>query len=400
MAGNPEVQLHLGMVRYMMGDEEPAREALQQAAAATTDFPEKELAARHLAMLAIDPKTATAKTQADLEQRLKDEPSDSIAADRLGEIYEHSGTLDKAAKTYEQSLKQNPQNAPAMARLARVYMQLNQPDKALETAKDAHKAAPADAGISALLGRLVFQSGDYDWSASLLEDAAGKLPSQPEVRYDLAWAQYSLGRVDDAAATMQAAAPALAGSALSDAKQFLMFVDAAKNPAQAAALPATQILSTNANYVPAMMVAGIQSEKQGKMDDAAQFYSKALARYPKFAPAARNLAIVYSKNPSAADDQKTYNVAMKARAMYPDDTALTRALGVLAYRRADYGRAVQLLQESSQTLNNDGELYYFLGMAQYQLKKPQSKASLQRALTLNVSSKYAEEAKKVLQQMQ
>ena len=280
-------------------------------------------------------------------------------------------------------------------------MQLNQPDKALEAAKDAHKAAPADAGISALLGRLVFQSGDYKWSASLLEDAAGKLPNQPQVRYDLAWAQYSLGRVDDAAATMQGAALALTGSDLSDAKQFLMFVEAAKNPAQAAALPATQILSTNANYVPAMMVAGIQLEKQGKMDDAAQFYSKALSRYPAFAPAARNLAIVYSKNPDAANDQNTYDVAMKARAMYPDDIDLTRALGVLAYRRGDYGRAAQLLQESSQTLNSDGELYYYLGMAQYQLKKTQpSKAALQRALMLNVSSKYAEDAKKTLQQMQ
>ncbi|HWC61543.1 MAG TPA: tetratricopeptide repeat protein [Verrucomicrobiae bacterium] len=393
---NLEIQFHVGMVRYMMGDEEPARVALQQVVASTKDSPGKEEAARRLATLTIDVKTADAKMQADLEKRVQDEPNDPIAADRLGEIYERNGALDKAAKTYEQALKLNPQNAPTMSRLANVYYRLNQTDKALNMAKDAHKAAPADAGISALLGRLVFQTGDYNWAANLLQDAAAKLPNQPEVQYDFAWSQYALGRVDAAERIMQGAASSLTGSTLDDAKTFLAMVAAAKNPAQVASAPASQILSTNANYVPALMVAGLQAEKQGKMDDAIQFYSKALARYPAFAPAARNEVIVYSKQPSG-DDQKTFDVAMKARANFPNDTDLTRALGVLAYRRGDYTRAAQLLQESSQTLNNDGELYYYLGMSHYQLKRmPQSKVALQRALALNASAKYAADAKKVL----
>lgn len=399
--GLPEVQYHLGMVRYMLGDEEPARRALEQAAASTADFPGKEEASRRLATLAIDPKTATPKTLADLEQRCKDEPNDPIAADRLGEIYERNGSLDKAAKTYEQSLKLDPQNGPAMGRLAGVYLKLNQPDKALDMAKDAHKAMPADAEVSALLGRLVFLSGDYNWSVSLLEDAANKLPNQPDVRYNLAWAYYSLGRVDDAQRAMQNAAPSLTGAQQNDAKQFLTFVTAAKDPAQAAALPATQILSTNADYVPAMMVAGVQAEKQGKLDDAAGYYSKALAKYPAFLPAVRGLVIVYSKNPNAPNDQKTYDLALKARANFPGDSELTRALGLLAYRRGDYQKASLLLQDSSQTFNSDGELFYFLGMSNYKLNKAPAttKQALQKALALNVSSKYADDAKKVLQEL-
>lgn len=394
-----EIQFHVGMVRYMMGDEQLAQAALQQVAGAPKDVTGKEEATRRLATLAIDVKKADAKTQADLEKRLQDEPNDPVAADRLGEIYEHGGALDKAAKTYEQALKLDPQNVPIMTRLANVYYRLNQMDKALNLAKDAHKAAPADVGISALLGRLVFQSGDYNWAGNLLQDAAAKLPNEPEVQYDFAWSQYALGHADAAERIMQGVASSLTGPALADAKTFLAMIAAAKNPAQAAAAPANQILSTNANYVPALMVAGMQSEKQNKMDDAIQFYSKALGRYPAFAPAARNLVIVYSKQPNG-DDQKTYDVAMKARANFPDDTELTRALGVLAYRHGDYGRAVQLLQESAQTVNNDGELYYYLGMAQYQLKHaPQSKVALQRALTLNASAKYADDAKKVLAEL-
>ena len=396
---DPEIQFHVGMARYMTGDEDSARAALQQAVSSAKDFPGKDQIQSRLATLAIDPKKADAKTQADLEKRLQDEPNDPVAADILGQIYERSGSLDKAAKTYEQSLKVNPQNAGAMSHLANVYYQLNQPDKALNYAKDAHKIAAGDPNISALLGRLVFQTGDYNWAASLLQEAATKLPNQPEVQYDLAWAQYSLGRVDIAERMMRDVAPSLTGARLDDAKTFLAMIAAAKNPAQAAAAPASQILTTNSNYVPAMMVAGIQAEKQGKMDDAIQFYSKALNRYPAFAPAARNLVIVYSKQ-SSGDDQKTFDLAMKARANFPNDSDLTRALGVLAYRRGDYGRAASLLQESAPAFNNDGELYYYLGMSQYQLKKtPLSKAALQRALQISPQAKYAEDAKKTLAEL-
>ena len=93
--------------------------------------------------------------------------------------------------------------------------------------------------------------------------------------------------------------------------------------------------------------------------------------------------------------------ASKARTTtYPDDAPLGRALGVLAYRRGDYSRAAQLLQESSLTLTSDGELFFYLGMAQYQLKHmPQSKVALQHALTLKIQPKPADDARKVLAEL-
>jgi tetratricopeptide (TPR) repeat protein len=394
----PEVQFHLGMVQYMMGDERPARIALQRAAGSPLDFAGKEEAGRRLAILALDAKTADAKTQADLEKRLHDQPDDPIAADRLAAIYERDGNLDNAAKTYEQTLKQNSQNAQIMGHLARIYLRLNDPEKALDKARQAHKLAPNDSAISCTLGRLVFQSGDYNWAASLLQEAAPKLPDQPDVQYDLAWSYYSVGRVNDAEKTMQDAAPALTASRLKDAKQFLAMLSAAKTPTPAAAAQAGQILSTNANYVPAIIVSAVQAEKQGKADDARNLYEKALARYPAFVPATRNLAILYAQRPG--DEQKAYDLGVKARAAYPDDAELARSLGLLAYRRGDYARASQLLQESSQNLTPDGETLYYLGMAHYQLnQKSASKSELQRALSLNLESKLAEDARKTLAEL-
>lgn len=396
LSSQPEVQYHLGMARYMLGDEDLARTALQEAASSTQEFPGKDEAARRLTILAINPKTADAKTQADLEKRLQDEPNDPIAAARLGGIYEREGSLEKAAKTYEQSLKQDPQNAPLMAGLARIYLTLNQPQKALEMAKEAHKLAPNDAAISGMLGRLVFLSGDYNWASSLLQEAAAKLPNDPQVQYGLAWSYYSIGRVSDAQKSMQSSVAGLSGSDSADAKQFLALVSAGKTPAQTVTAQAGQILSTNADYVPAIMISAAQAEQQGKTDDAAKLYSKALARYPAFAPAMRNFAVLCSEHPGD-NDQRAYDLGMKVRTMYPDDTELTRALGVLAYRRGEYARAVQLLQESSQLQNSDGEVFYYLGMAHYKLQHAsQSKTALTRALALDTKSTWADDARKTL----
>ena len=195
---------------------------------------------------------------------------------------------------------------------------------------------------------------------------------------------------------MQNAAPGLTASDLADAKQFLAMVAAARNPAPASAAQAGQILSTNADYVPAMMVSAAQAEQQGKTDDARKLYSKAIARYPAFAPAARNLAVLSSRH-SGGDDQKVYDLGVKVRTQYPDDTELTRALGVLAYRNGEYTRAAQLLQDSSLALNNDSEVFYFLGMSHYQLKHTdQTKTALQRALAPNLPSPASDSARKVL----
>src|SRR5207245_11508111 len=56
--GSPAIHFHLGMVHYMLGEEAAARLALQKAADALKDFPQKQEAQRRLAVLAIPVGTA------------------------------------------------------------------------------------------------------------------------------------------------------------------------------------------------------------------------------------------------------------------------------------------------------------------------------------------------------
>ena len=54
----PEIQFHVGMAHYMIGEEEPARLALQKAADASADFPAKDEARQRLALLAIQARSS------------------------------------------------------------------------------------------------------------------------------------------------------------------------------------------------------------------------------------------------------------------------------------------------------------------------------------------------------
>ena len=83
-----------------------------------------------------------------------------------------------------------------------------------------------------------------------------------------------------------------------------------------------------------------------------------------------------------------------------DDAEVAKAVGILAYRRADYKRSTQLLKESARKRADDAELHYYLGMAHFKLKESkESKTALQRALTLNVQTKFATEAKRVIAEL-
>jgi tetratricopeptide (TPR) repeat protein len=378
---------------------------LENAVKSLEEFPGKEEAKRLLGLLSIDVKTAGPAQIAELENRLKETPGDPVVLVRLGAIYERDGAADKAIEIYQTALKKSPQDAQTMFKLAQLYAKSpSQAQKALELAKQAHSAAPDDARISALLGRLVFLKGDdYKWSANLLEESARRLPADSQLSYDLAWAKYSLGRLPEAEAAMQRAVSSdekLPAQKLNDAKRFLPLVAGATSstPDAKVATEAEKVLATEPDYVPALMVSALAQEASGNHKQAALVYDKILARYPLFAPANRNLAILCCNHLS--DDKKAYDLAVKARDSFPQDAILAKTLGILAYRKSDYPRAAQLLKQSIQARPGDGESLYYLGMAQYQLKaKSESKASLQQALPMNLTPQQAADAKRIIAEL-
>ena len=396
-----EVQFHLGVTHYMMGEEAPARLALQRALQITKDFPGSEEARRCLAILDVDTKTAGPEARTSLEKTLAQRPDDPIALGRLATVYARGGAVDKAIETYETALRANPKNAAAMIGLAKLYAGRGDTAKALDTAKNARKLSPDDPAVAYELGRLAFQTGDYPWATSLLEEAARKQPDQPDVLFDYAQAAYSVGRVSDAETAMNQAVQAnTAFSRVDDAKRFLELLALSATPSEAATAMSKveQALKSDPNNVPALMVTAAVAEQKPDVAGAKQTYEKILARYPGFSPAQKRLAILYSSNP--ADNQKALDIATKARQAFPDDAELAKAFGIIEYRQGDYARAASLLQESAGKRSDDAELMFYLGMARYRTnKRAESKQALQRALDLNLSADLAAQARKTLAEL-
>lgn len=393
-----EFQLHLGLAHYMLGEEEPARVALQQAVNSRADFPHKEEGRRRLDVLAIDVAKADAASLPDLEARLRSMPDDPVALFRLGAVQERLGALAQADKTYQALLTRNPRDAQAIYRRAEIAGRLHDTVKALAWAKEANALAPQDPQIAHTLGRLAYQAGDYPSAFNLLSESARKLPNDPQVLFDLAWSSYSLGNVAEAESALRIVAqagPSFAGAA--EAKRGLELIAAcgAATPATQTLADAKQALATDPNYVPALMVSALADERQGKFDEAARTYERILGRFPAFTPASRNLALLCYGH--LRDEAKAYTLAAKAAEALPGDPELANALGILCYRRGEYGRSALWLQDSLRNRTPRPETLYYLGMAQFRLKeRDESKQNLKRALELNLQTDLASEAKRVL----
>jgi tetratricopeptide (TPR) repeat protein len=395
-----DVQLHLGLTYYMLGEEGPSRAALQRAEELDRQVTDHEEADRCLAILAVDATSAGPEVRAMLSKRLAATPDDPVARARLAAMDEREGNFANATEAYQSILTANPDNVGALVNLTRLYSEhWNDPHKAIEFAKAAYKIAPNDSAVSRTLGRLAFQTGDYKWAASLLQQTARQQPQDPEVLFDVALASYSIGQVSDAASSAKSALQAGTGfSRTAAATRFLDMIALAGAPEQAASSSSRvqDILKSQPDYVPALMVMGAIEDRKPDVRAAEQVYEKVLSLYPDFGPAKRQLAILYAAN-QPVDNQKALELAMQAREAFPDDPDVAKALGIMMYRQGDFTRAVGLLKESASKLTTDATLMYYLGMAQYRNnEQADSRLSLQRALELNLNDELSSTARQTL----
>jgi tetratricopeptide (TPR) repeat protein len=398
-ADRPEIQFHLGMTAYMMGQTDLARVALRKAASATKDFLGKDEGKRRVALLESDAGLSVAQ----LEAMAKHQPNDVIVQMRLGEAYEKQGAADKAAAALEQALKLNPKLTVATTKLAQLYAgPLQNKEKALAYAKKARELAPADPGIAALVGKVAYESGNFAWSYSLLQETARQRQNDPALLHDLAWAAYSVGKVNEARDTMQKVLTNNPDSSqAADAKEFLALTTLDEKPKEliAAESEVQRPLKSNPDYVPALMAQAALDAQGGQIKPATETYAGILRRFPDFAPAQKRLAALYAQDPSTVG--VAYDLATKARNTLPDDPEVSELLGRLSYEKKEYPRAIQLLHESARKKSLGADSLFYLGMSQFQAKQTaEARGALNQALTAGLQEPLATEAKRALANLQ
>jgi putative PEP-CTERM system TPR-repeat lipoprotein len=114
------------------------------------------------------------------------------------------------------------------------------------------------------------------------------------------------------------------------------------------------------NLSPLMML-GMLQQQRGNVAKAQEAYTQALAINPRFAPAANNLAWLYSEN--GGDKEKALQLAQMAKEVAPDDPSISDTLGWILYKRGVYQRALALFEESAAKLPNEPTIQYHLGLA-------------------------------------
>jgi tetratricopeptide (TPR) repeat protein len=400
---NPEVQFHLGMTAYMMGQTDLAKAAFRKAAGAPNDFPGKDESKRRLALLESGVNASPELSISQLEAMTKEHPNDVVAQMRLGEAYEKQGATDKAAAALEQALKLNPKLATATTKLAQLNAgPLQNKEKALAYAKKARELAPGDPQVASILGKVAYDSGNFTWSYSVLQEAVRRRPNDPSILHDLAWAAYSLGKLNEARDLMQKSLTIAPNSpSAADAKKFVALTALDENPKElmAADTQVQQELKSNPQYVPALMAQAALDAQHGQIKPATETYLDVLRRLPDFAPAQKRLASLYAQDPSTV--AAAYDLAAKARRTLPDDPELSQLLGQLSYEKKEYPRAIQLLQESARKRPLDANSLFYLGMSQLQAsQKTEARGVLNQALVAGLQEPRASEAKRALAGLQ
>ncbi|MDB6092985.1 MAG: uncharacterized protein JWM32_547 [Verrucomicrobia bacterium] len=400
LPNSADIQFHLGMTQYMLGNEFAAVTALQRALELDPNLTGKTEAKDRLGVMAIDAKNITPADRAALEKHVADQPEDIVATSRLGSAYERAGESDKAIDAFEIAVRANPKNPATSLKLIQLYAARRDTIKAIELGNDARRLMPKEVGIVQALGRLAYETGDYKWSASMFQEAASQLPASAEAQYEYGQSAYAVGQVSTSIAAMQDALKfGLSGLQKEKAVHFLELapLQDSADDALAASTKLDEALKADPTSVPALMARGKIAEQKRDPVAARKNYEKVLERYPTFVPAMKRLALIYINNP--ADTQLAFSAAAKARDSLPKDPELAKVLGIALYRQNDFDRATTFLTESAAVRPEDAELQFYLGMAQFRVSaSPESRQMLQRAIELGLPAPLSAEARKALEE--
>lgn len=367
------------------------------------------------------------QARAELQQAVTTAPDFTEAVLALAELNMQAGAVEPAIEALEALVAQQPQVARAHELLGFAYLRQRRADRALDAYGRRKELAPKDPRGSFLVGLGLRAQGRREEARQQFEAALAAAPGYPEplmhlvamaledkkpeaavarvqkqiavepksgdLHFLLGRVQHSRGNLTAAEASYRRAlelAPGLLGAY---ATLGHLYGTTGKNDDALDTLQ--KALAVNPEDVVVLMLTGIAYEQKGDFSNAKQAYRKVLDVGGGFAPAANNLAWLYSEH--GGDPEEALQLAQSARQAEPADPHISDTLGWIYYKRGLYRRAVALLEDSAQKLPDSAVIHYHLGMTYYRLADNEAaRQALSRALALDGAFRGAEEARRVL----
>ncbi len=229
---------------------------------------------------------------------------------------------------------------------------------------------------------------------SLRDDAA--------VLRDFAWTAYRLGKIDEAQNAMQKLVETNPNAPQAkDAREFLAMSALESKPQDAVAAEAeiNKVLAADPDYLPALIARAVAQAQRDQTGAAIETLKQILRDSPDFALAQKHLAALYVRDPDK--NASASELATKARKVLTEDPELSEILAEISYRKKEYARTIQLLQESARRKPLDAKALFFLGMSQLQTNlEPEGRETLERAFAATLEEPMATEARQALKELQ
>ncbi|PYQ17315.1 MAG: hypothetical protein DMF80_01235 [Acidobacteria bacterium] len=380
----------LAVAHLRAGNEQLARDALKQAVTLSPDYTEAALRLAELNVQAGAPDAAIE----DLGKLLQSRPGVAHAYELLGAAYMKKDDPVRAAEAYQKFQQLVPAGDPRppfyLGVALRAQGKRAEARKALEQSL---AVAPGAADPLNLLVEMAFEDKQPDLALAIARKQAQAIPDSPAVQSVLARVLQRRGDLPAAEAAQRRAVeldPRRVQSHL-DLSRLLV----ATGRLDQALDETSKALQIDPKSAEAWLVQGQVQERKGNVAKAQEAFKKALDIDPRYAPAANNLAWVYSEHGGNADE--ALRLAQLAKQVAPDDAHVSDTLGWLLYKRGVYQQAINLLKESASKLPDNAQVQFHLGMTYYKLgDKPAAGQALRRALELDAALAGADEARRVL----
>jgi tetratricopeptide (TPR) repeat protein len=383
----------LALARLQAGNVDQAKMELQEAKNNAPGFVDAQLLLAELNIRTGNTDPAIEELEALIEKQ----PKIARAYVLLGGAYLAKKRAAEATETYRQFARLVPESAqgPYLVGLGLLNQGMNREARA--AFNDAVTTAP---GFVEPLAQLVA----LDMKEKRSEDALARVKKQVDLNPQSVGLQMLLGRVYLARGEGTQAEQAFLKAIELNPQLFDPYVALGGFYAQTkrydeALEKLEQARKVNAQNLGVHMLVGMIHEMRKDIPQAQAAYEKVLELNPRFGPAANNLAYIYSEH--GGDKEKALQLAQTAKEVLPEDPRVSDTLGWILYKRGVYERAVTLLRESAEKLNDNAEVHYHLGMAYLKVGNTQAaKETLTKALKLGDSFTEVEEAKRALASLQ
>ncbi len=332
-----------------------------------------------------------------LEQAAALEPANFHVQTSLGRYFALIGQYEQAEAALLKAAKQSAGTASAWIALGDFYSTfVNRPKEAVDAYQEAVKIEPKHVGAHYGLGMSFAKLGEDAKALESLRQAA-----RLETNNLLPWlaigqVQAKQGQLDQALTAIDQALKIQPG--LAPARELRGDVLAAKGDYAAASREYELLLREAPKLANVQVKAGMLYQTLGQLDKAEQSYQAAIAADPKHALAYNNLAWLAVKRQQ--DLAQAASWAKKAVELAPKIAQFHDTLGWIYRAQGKLHEALNTLAQAAKLAQDDASILYHLGVVQAELGKiAQAKETLQKALATSPNSEAAEQARKLLTQL-